>query len=217
MKWSQRAWHAIMPIYEKTIALPFIQELAHGTLPNEKFVFYIQQDALYLADYGNVLKTLATRLTKPEHINTFHNFVHENLAAENELHRTFFAELHAVQAQTPSPTCLLYTSFLLRQWRAPPEVMAAAVLPCFWIYHEVGKTIFANQTQKVNPYQAWVNTYGGKSYAQSVKTAIAICDELAASCSELQQQAMTAAFMTSAKLEWMFWDSAYHLETWKIQ
>jgi thiaminase/transcriptional activator TenA len=55
MKWSDKAWKAIEPIYEKTVTLPFIQELTNGTLDREKFIFYIQQDAMYLSDYGSVI------------------------------------------------------------------------------------------------------------------------------------------------------------------
>ncbi|HCC51139.1 MAG TPA: thiaminase II, partial [Porphyromonadaceae bacterium] len=65
MKWSENAWDAIKPIYKKTLELPFIQELMNGTLDREKFVFYIQQDALYLSDYGKILTAIATKLTKP--------------------------------------------------------------------------------------------------------------------------------------------------------
>ena len=215
MKWSEKAWNSIKPVYKKTLDLPFIQELMNGTLPIEKFVFYIQQDAIYLSDYGRVLTAIATKLNKPEHIKAFIDFAGESIAVENELHKTFIAELNN-QKQVASPSCLLYTSFLLRQLNASIEVMVAAVLPCFWIYKEVGDYILTNQAKDNNPYQDWINTYGGEAYAQSVKTAIAICDELADKCTEKQQDAMMEAFMTCSKLEWMFWDSAYTLEQWKV-
>ncbi len=216
MKWSEKAWEAIGPIYKETLNLPFIRELMNGTLDKEKFTFYIQQDALYLSDYGRILTAIATRLTKPGHIEAFISFAGESIAVENALHQTFCAELGVKGKQTPSPSCLLYTSFLLRQLNAPLEVMAAAVLPCFWIYKEVGDYILANQTKDYNPYQAWINTYGGEEFAQSVEIAINVCDELAEKCTAEQQDAMTEAFVTCSRLEWMFWDSAYNLEQWKI-
>lgn len=216
MKWSENAWDAIKPIYKKTLELPFIQELMNGTLDREKFVFYIQQDALYLSDYGKILTAIATKLTNPAHIEAFIRFAGESMAVEKELHEAFFTELNAKEQQTPSPSCLLYTSFLLRQLNAPIEVMAAAVLPCFWIYKEVGDYILANQVKENNPYRAWINTYGGEEYARSVEKAIAICDELAGLCTAQQQRAMTEAFVMCSKLEWMFWDSAYNLEQWNV-
>ena len=215
MKWSEQAWEAITPIYKEILELPFIQELMSGILDKEKFAFYIQQDALYLSDFGKILTALATRLTKPSHIEAFIGFAGESIAVENALHEMYRTVLGVRGAQTASPTCLLYTSYLYRQFNAPVEVMAAAVLPCFWIYKEAGDYILANSIGN-NPYQDWINTYGGDEFARSVEKAIHICDELAEKCTEEQQQAMTEVFVMCSKLEWMFWDSAYRLEAFSI-
>jgi len=94
------------------------------------------------------------------------------------------------------------------------EVAMAAVLPCFWIYQKVGEHILAHQNKTDNPYQSWINTYGGDAFGLVVKKAINICDEAALNCTPAQQSKMTDAFMTACKLEWAFWDSAWRLETW---
>ena len=241
MKWSEKAWEAITPMYDCILSLPFIQELMNGTLDKGKFAFYIQQDALYLVDYGKVLTGLATRLTKPEHIEAFIGFAGDCLFVEKMMHEVFRAELDCSSVGTAasekesaaldsnadgtapsekgikaSPTCLLYTSYLYSRFNAPVEVMAAAVLPCFWIYMEVGKYILANQNKDNNPFQAWIDTYVGEEFEKSVEKAVRICDELAEKCTEEQQKAMTEAFVLCSKMEWMFWDSAYRLEQWGI-
>ncbi|MDR2955684.1 MAG: thiaminase II [Prevotella sp.] len=217
MKWSEEAWEAARPIYNKILELPFIQGLIDGTLDNEKFVFYIRQDALYLADYGKVLTAIASRLNKPEHIDAFIHFAADSMEVEKALHETFISKIDATAKQEMSPSCLLYTSFLLRQLAgAPAEVIVAAVLPCFWIYKEVGDYILANQTKSENPYQSWIDTYGGEEFEQSVKTAIAIADELADKCTPAQRKAMTEAYVMCSKMEWLFWDSAWRLEKWVV-
>jgi len=233
MKWSEKAWEAITPVFDGIISLPFIQELMNGVLAKEKFAFYIQQDALYLLDYGKALTGLATRLTKTEHIEAFLGFAGDCIAVEKAMHEMFSAELACDTALTEhdnlaveetltekklkaSPTCLLYTSYLYSQFNAPAEVMAAAVLPCFWIYMEVGKYILTNQNKDNNPFQAWIDTYVGEEFEKSVAKAVRICDELAEKCTEDQQNAMTQAFITCSKMEWMFWESAYRLEQWNI-
>jgi len=241
MKWSEKAWEAITPVYEGILSLPFIQELMNGTLDKEKFAFYIQQDALYLMDYGKALTGLATRLTKTAHIEAFIGFAGDCLFVEKMMHDVFRAELGCLADKKTvemglaasdfverekstgeeirikaSPTCLLYTSYLYSQFNAPTEVLAAAVLPCFWIYMEVGKFILANQNKDNNPFQAWIDTYVGEEFEKSVAKAVRICDELAEKCTQEQQDAMTEAFVTCSKMEWMFWDSAYRLEQWGI-
>jgi thiaminase/transcriptional activator TenA len=216
MKWSEKAWEAITPVYQGIQSLPFIQELMKGTLDKEKFAFYIQQDALYLLDYGKALTGLATRLTKTEHIEAFIGFAGDYKKKEKAMHEMFRTELDVEKTHKASPTCLLYTSYLYSQFNVPTEVMAAAVLPCFWIYMEVGAFILKNQNKDNNPFQAWIDTYVGEEFEKSVEKAIQVCDDLAGKCTKEQQNAMTEAFVMCSKMEWMFWDSAYRLEQWRV-
>ncbi|MDU1889676.1 MAG: thiaminase II [Dysgonomonas sp.] len=217
MKWSEKAWNAAKPIYDKIIIHPFIQGLIDGTLDREKFIFYIQQDALYLAEYGKLLTGIASKLEKPEHIEAFIHFAGDSMAVEKALHQSFMKDIANNSKQKPAPGCLLYTSYLLKQLaNAPIEVITAAVLPCFWIYKEVGDYILQHQIKGNNPYQDWINTYGGIEFEQSVSLAISICDELAEGCTDKQQEAMTEVYVMCSKLEWIFWNSAWQLEKWPV-
>jgi len=218
MKWSEIAWSSIEQIYNKIVELDFIKELMLGTLDKNKFEFYIQQDAIYLSDYGKVLTGIVQKLNKIEHVTSFVHFASDSIAVENALHSSFLKDIDKNNIiTTPSPSCLLYTSYLVRQLAtAPVEVIAAAVLPCFWIYKKVGDYILENQTKDKNIYQTWIDTYGGEDFSMATKRAIEICDELAAGCTKEQLDKMTEAFIMSSKLEYMFWDSAYRLEQWCI-
>ena len=216
MKWSEKTWEAITPVYQAIESLPFITELMNGTLENEKFLFYIRQDALYISDFGKILTAIATKLSNRSHIEAFICFAGESIAAESALHQTYFSEFDGSKPLMQSPSCLLYTSYLYRQLSAPVEVMAASVLPCFWIYKAIGDYILANQSGENNPYQAWIDMYSSEEFALSVERAIEVCDELAEKCTYEQQQAMTDVFVACSKFEWMFWESAYRLEGWRI-
>lgn len=215
MKWSEAAWNAAKPIYDSILQQPFINGLMDGSLDKEKFMFYIQQDALYLAEYGKVLTGIASKLRNPEHISAFIHFAGDTMVVEKALHATFLKGVP--KEDNMSPACLFYTSFLLKQLaNAPVEVIAAAVLPCFWIYKEVGDYILAHQTKGDNAYQDWIDTYGGEDFEKSVNHAISICDELADKCTNEQREAMTDAYIMCSKMEWLFWDSAYRLEEWPV-
>lgn len=217
MKWSENTWNVAKPIYDKILELPFIKGLIDGTLDKEKFSFYIQQDALYLAEYGKVLAGIASKLNKPEHIDAFIHFAGDSVAVEQALHATFISKMDTSAKREASPSCLFYTTYLLSKLaNAPVEVIVAAVLPCFWIYKEVGDYILTNQIKGENPYQSWIDTYGGEDFEKSVKAAIAIADELADHCTSEQREAMTEAYVMCSKMEWLFWDSAWRLEKWAI-
>ena len=217
MKWSEQAWKAGEPVYRRILELDFIRDLIAGTLSREKFLFYIQQDALYLVGFSKALAGIAAKLDTVGHSRAFLSFAGECMAVERALHEGYLGAEKAPEQIGPSPTCLLYTSYILKQvYDAPLEVAMASVLPCFWVYKEVGDHILARQSRNGNPYQAWIDTYGGEEFAAAVQEAIAICDDVAASCTEVQRRAMTEAYVVCTKMEWMFWDSAWKLETWPV-
>ena len=172
---------------------------------------------MYLSDYGSVITGIASKLKDPSHTESFIRFAGDSIVVERALHESFIHGINEKDRLKPSPACLLYTSYLWRQLaNAPIEVSVAAVLPCFWIYKAVGDYILANQTNEENPYQTWINTYGGDDFSRSVSRAIEICDELAESCTESRQKEMLEAFVVCSKMEYLFWDSAHNLEQWKI-
>lgn len=217
MKWSEYAWQSISDIYSKILKLPFITELMNGTLSKDKFHFYIQQDAIYLADFGKVLAGIAYKSPNTSHAKAFLGFANDTISVEQVLHESFLREINNSYKPEASPSCLLYTSFMHKQFaNASLEVAMASVLPCFWIYKEVGDYILANQIESANPYQEWIDTYGGHEYGKAVESAISICNELASYCTQEQRKDMTDAFKMCSKMEWMFWESAYRQEKWSV-
>lgn len=243
-RWSDEAWEAALPVYEKILAHPFVGALADGSLPEERFRFYIRQDALYLDGYARRLAHVAARLPRKEQAERFLHFALDGIEVERALHAQFLAGSHPAPEEI-SPTCLLYTSVLDAQALAPVEVEAAAVLPCFVVYQRVGEWIHARaegngrltadgqaadsathadtptgakayRSLAENPYRAWIETYADPAFAASAEQATAICDELAAAAGEETHRRMSELFVRCTRMEWLFWESAWNLETWKI-
>ena len=134
---------------------------------------------------------------------------------EKALHESYIS-LSDRKETAMSPACMLYTSILKAQSYAPVEVEAAAVLPCFWVYQRVGETIYNACTDRTSPYKAWIDTYADPAFKASTQRAIDICDELAQTASPETRAAMTDIFVLCTKMEWLFWESAWNLEKWKI-
>jgi thiaminase/transcriptional activator TenA len=217
MKWSEQAWERVKPVYNKILKMPFNQELSNGTLPKEKFIFYLAQDAYYLLAFGRTLSTISSRMQDADLVLAFAGFSTGAIFAERSLHESYFVEFGLDSKVQPTPSTLLYTSYILSQAAyANVEVAAAAVLPCFWIYKAVGDHIFAQQIGDLNPYKRWIDMYAGVEFAAAVEKAIAITDQLAARANAETQAKMWLAFEMATRLEWMFWDSAYKQEKWKI-
>lgn len=214
-RWSLGAWEAALPVYRKIIEHPFVGELAAGTLAAERFEYYLRQDALYLDCYAKVLAHIASRAGRKEHTAAFVRFASDGIAVEEALHASYLRGA-VPSPEEMSPACMLYTSVLRSQAAEPLAVEAAAVLPCFWVYQRVGEAILARQCGAENPYARWIATYADPSFAEATARAVAICDELAAEAGADVRARMTEIFVRCARMEWLFWDSAYRLEKWKI-
>ncbi|WP_281615257.1 thiaminase II [Flammeovirga sp. SubArs3] len=209
---SEKTDYILQEIYQH----PFIKDLMGGKLSKEVFNFYINQDSIYLAEYKKILAETGIRCEDDQDTQFFLGAATGIIHVEDALHENFLTgEQRTTQA---SPTCELYISYLSRIVHTKSlEEGLAAVLPCFTIYKEVGDYILANQSNKgENPYQDWINTYGGEEFANSVKKAIDITNKLASKASPERIEKMNEAFEKASKLEWMFWDSAYKQEAWKV-
>ncbi len=215
MRWSETAWQAAEPIYRRILEHPFIGELSRGTLSEDRFRHYLRQDALYLGEYGRVLTHIASRLYRSDHTEAFIRFSSDGIAVEKALHEVFLRGSAPLKSEM-SPACLMYTSLLRSQCIAPVEVAAAAVLPCFWIYKRVGDHIVETSSTEGNPYRLWIETYADQSFAEATRLAIAICDDLAEATDDTTRRRMTELFVQCARMEYLFWDSAWEKEQWKI-
>jgi thiaminase/transcriptional activator TenA len=220
MSFSRDAWQRNMPLYEAILELPFNRELAAGTLARERFTFYMLQDAHYLTWFARALAVTAARAPDIEAMIQFAGSAKAAVVVERELHEGFFRDFGiapaAAAATPPSPTCAHYTHYLLAlAHNAPYEVSVAALLPCFWIYWEVGKHLLEIAAPS-HPYQAWIDTYADQAFAEGVLQVIAISDRIAADATPAIREQMHQAFRRAAQLEWMFWDSAYRREAWPI-
>jgi len=215
MKWSNTAWDDALPIYNAITAMPFITELAAGTLDPEKFKYYMQQDAHYLEYFARTLAVIAAKVHDVNAMLDFIRFAEGAIVVERALHDGYFKQYEVGERVAMSPTCHHYVHFMQSTaYGADVAVAMAAVLPCFWIYKKVGDHILKHQSQNANPYADWIATYAGEEFGIIVDKAIALCDEAASQATAAQQEAMTAAFITASRLEFAFWDSAYRLEKW---
>lgn len=212
--WHKYAENLSEDIYQQIIKLPFVQSLADGTLPMDRFQFYLSQDSLYLNTYCRSLAHTASRLPESDMTAIFLKFATDGIAVEKALHQSYLKD-NIPSADDISPACQLYTSWLLSHATGPVEIEAAALLPCFTIYGRVGEHI-AKMSAPDNPYNEWIATYSDSSFAESCRLACEVCDRLAQKASPETFQQMARAFVTASKMEWLFWDSAWNKRIWPV-
>jgi thiaminase/transcriptional activator TenA len=202
-RFTDELWRGSADIYSAILAHPFLVGLTDGSLPQDAFTFYVVQDALYLRAYAQALAAVA-----------------EIVTVERTLHDSLLADLgidpaSAEQAEE-TPTTLAYTSYLLATARGGSYAEGVgAVLPCFWIYWEVGKELLRRGSPDPR-YRKWVATYGGEEYGDTVREVVAATDRLAPGLAEPERAVVHRHFRTTSRYEWMFWDMGWRQEGWPL-
>jgi thiaminase/transcriptional activator TenA len=218
MAFTDELWRSVGPIYAAILRHPFLRGLTDGSLPRECFKFYAVQDALYLREFARALSLAGARATKDDWIIMFNEHAAGALKVERSLHESFFQDFGLTSdgvASTPlAPTNLAYTSYLLAvAYGSPFHEAVAALLPCYWIYWEVGKEL--ERAGSADPlYKRWIGTYASEEFGSVVRAVLSATDELAAGLRPPEREAMRRHFITTSRYEWMFWDMGLRREAW---
>jgi hydroxymethylpyrimidine kinase/phosphomethylpyrimidine kinase len=196
-------WEHIREIRDGIDELPFVTGLGDGTLDRDAFLWYLAQDALYLRDYSRVLAH-ASRLARTTDEQAFWaGSAQGAIAAELQLHESWLTP-DALEDARPSDTTTAYLNHLLAcAARGDYPVLIAAVLPCFWLYQDVGARLHI-LSHAEHPYGSWLDTYADAAFEASTRRAIDIVTQVAATVDETTRAAMREAFRASAAHEHAF-------------
>jgi len=207
MKLSEQAWQKSIGIINATISHPFNKEMMDGTLAYNKFSYYIEQDSIWLHDFGRCNSIIAAKI-KSEYAPIFLRHANNCFAAEKGI---FVKNPNVVKTGLIAPATISFTSYLVSICSTEPvELAIAAILPCFWAYREVGLLIARNSVNN-NTYANWIKNYSSEAFSESVDEVIKVFDELGENTTNEIREKMLDIFYKSICLEWHFWNDAYNL------
>ena len=217
---SGELWAAGAETYAAIVRHPFLTGLSDGTLPREAFAYFVTQDSHYLRQYARALALTAARAPDDDAVRMFAAHAANAVAVEQDLHGRLLGELGldpAQVARTPSgPTTTAYTSYLLAVCATGSYAEAvAAVLPCYWVYRDVGRSLLERSSP--DPvYATWIATYASPEFDEVVESVLAATDALGAAVSGPERARCRAHFATTTRYEWMFWDAAHRRLAWPV-
>ncbi|QOY35025.1 thiaminase II [Anaerobacillus isosaccharinicus] len=220
MKFSERLYQELQPIWRKNHAHPFVQGIGDGTLEKEKFRFFMVQDYLYLIDYAKLFALGAVKATDVETMGRFASLLNSTLNEEMSLHREYAKKFDVTEEEfakaTPSPTTLAYTHYMLHVGQNGTLAdLVAAILPCMWSYWEIGKEL--NEIPGANEnefYGEWIQMYSSKEFGQLAIWCIDLLDQLTTELPEKDLKRLEEIFLNTTRFEYMFWDMSYNLAMW---
>ncbi|CCQ36478.1 aminopyrimidine aminohydrolase [Natronomonas moolapensis 8.8.11] len=219
MAFSDRLLEDGAHIWEAQKDHPFVVELAEGTLDEAAFRYWIEQDYRYLLDYARLFAIAGAKAREEATMTDLLGIAHSTLDHEMDLHREFAADYgitrEDLERVRKSPTCEAYTGFLLRTaYEGSIAEIAAALFPCGQGFLDIGEHAAALATEE-HRYTPWIETYTSEEFREVV----GLMREFVDRCGERypgEHDAMREAFLTSARLEYRFWEMAYTQEEWGI-
>ncbi|MEW4209269.1 thiaminase II [Priestia megaterium] len=221
MKFSERLYEKLQPIWRQNHNHPFVQGMGDGTLEKEKFRFYMIQDYLYLIDYAKLFAIGAMKATDLQTMGKFAALLDSTLNEEMSLHREYakkfeISEKELEKAQ-PSPTTLAYTHYMLHVGQSGTLAeLVAALLPCMWSYWEIGKELSEKPGANNEFYREWIEMYSSKEFGELATWCINLFDSLTEEKSEAELEKLEEIFLNTTRFEYMFWDMAYNEAMWPV-
>ena len=209
------------PIWEADLGHPFVCGIADGTLPREKFKFYLVQDYLFLLDYSRVFAHGVIKAPGEATMALFSQLLNETLNTEMDLHRGYcekFGISAAEMEQAPvAPTTHAYTRHLLSVAQSGTLAdIIAGVLPCQWGYAEIGTTLAQRGGSPEQLYQEWIEMYASEEFLALGKWLRSLLNELTAESSSAEKERLKRHFLFSSRYEYLFWEMAWTQEAWQI-
>lgn len=210
------------PMRQAILEHPFVTGVGDGTLPVDRFKYYVMQDYAYLVDYSRVLALASAKAPKLADMSWFAGLLDETLNQEMALHRSYCQEFgiraEELEATEPAPATLAYTSFLIKTaHQGTFGELVASLLPCQWGYWEIGEHLLKGGLPESAPlYAQWIEMYSSDEFAELAQYIRDMTDRIGKDASPAELAAMTEAYINSVRLEHGFWNMVYGLEGWKV-
>lgn len=215
---ATRWWDGARDVFEGILAHPFLTGLADGTLPGAAFEYYLVQDAHYLRGYARALSLLAARAPGDDELVLFARSAVEAIEVERSMHTGLLAELGidpvAAAREPVGPATTEYVDWLTATVATGSWIDGlAAVLPCYWVYAQVGERLQENSSPDPR-YARWIATYADPAFQVTVAAVLDVVDRVGAALEGEADVRAGRLYRRGVVHEWAFWDAAWTDRRW---
>jgi thiaminase/transcriptional activator TenA len=164
MTLSQRLWEANQDLAQASLNHPFVQGIYDGTLPKEKFAYYVGQDAFFLEAFARAYSIAAAKAPDWQGFTTLHELA-GGVLQELQLHEQYAQNWGvSLQSVRPGGATRRYTDFLLATaWSQDVGITAVAMSPCMRLYAFIGQSLAAPGIPD-HLYSDWIQSYSSDEF-----------------------------------------------------
>jgi thiaminase/transcriptional activator TenA len=209
-------------IWKRELAHPFVRGLGDGTLPVDRFRFYLEQDYLFLIEYCRVFALASAKARDLDVMGLFSGLLNDTLKTEMQLHRDYCKRLgiadSALGDARAAPVTHGYTRHLLSTAYSGSLVeIVAAVLPCQLGYVEIATALAQGGGGGNNSfYREWIKTYQSPEFVAGAERLVKLLDQLADRSPPREMDRLSDLFLTSSRYEYLFWEMSWTKATWPV-
>src|SRR5712692_2268116 len=190
-------------IWTASLEHPFVRGIGDGTLPLERFRFYIRQDYVFLIEFSRVLALAAARAADLDAMSRYASLLDATLNGEMELHRGYCERLgiarEELEATVAAPTTHAYTRHLLAvAYAGTLGEITASLIPCQAGYAEIGRELATRGEPTSQPlFGEWIRMYASPETQEIATWACGLLDRLAAGAGAEERDRMAEIFVMS--------------------
>src|SRR5262249_39341502 len=146
-------------------------------LEMNRFIYFVLQDYVYLLDFAQVLCHAGSKSPDLKTLELFARHALGAVEVERSFHESFGTSLGLSRSQldevAKGPVTQAYIAHLQSVARSGSlGETVAAVLPCYWIYGEVGKRLYKKRPSNPKIYREWIETYASEGFWKPVREQI---------------------------------------------
>ncbi len=216
MKLTEKMYANVQDIWPKYLTHAFVCEMAEGSLPLEKFRYYMLQDYVYLRDY---IKIFAMSISKSDDFGEI-EFLARNMMAILEetfrVHVPYMKRLgitdQEIRSVVPHIDNSSYSHYMICEAQAGDILSGlVALLNCSWTYAYIAENMVKEYPHAAvhENYGDWFAGYVCEEYQQTNQSLMDMVDQLSEAISETETKKLCEIFRKCSQYELKFWDMAY--------
>ena len=209
---------SVISVWEQVVTHPFVLELGEGTLSQDAFTTYFDQDYLFLKDWEILLSLATAKSPNFAAARQIVGFLHLGLGGEEGLFQQAFRE-RGLSAQEVAdleylPTTLNYSGYLRRRaYEGNFLQVIATLLAVEWPYLDWAQRLDAAGKHPDNGYyQIWIDIHTSQGMSGFVNWMRQVVD--AAEVTARERSELQTIFRDVLRYELFFFDMAYRGEAW---
>lgn len=216
MKLSERIYIRAKELWLQYLRHPFVMQMADGTLPTEKFRYYMLQDYLYLKDYVKIFAAIIQKADDFELLSFLSEEMSETIQETVRTHVPYMKRLGVTEEEIrnarPHIDNSAYSHYMLCEAQMG-DVLTGLVtlLNCSWSYAYIAEQIVELHPEVLRgeKYGSWFAGYISEEYRKTNQALIDRIDALGAEIDEKKAQHLCEIFEKCFLFDLRFWDLVY--------